>query len=302
MQFHHYPTVYDLVKRQTGVRSDGVPAEMLKLLRTLHREDPKTSQELPSLVMHEYNWKRNGSPYYHVYPSIIPCLQKVTLDLPSDSFKLPLDDLQVRFPSSQPTKLGRYTLESAMVHRTRVRTPESEAEEAAAAAAGIPHNPEHDRRGVVWWLMVTELKPLAMYGCIAQEPGRSVEEELLRTPTIYGGFDNPDEKQLLVDFSRLIVGLSLLASDPEIVQPEVLATDQSRYDRTGEQSLVDKAIRRGKFGFTIAKKLEMSPHLRRPHFAIRWTGPGSKVPILKPIKGSVVHREKISQIPTGYEV
>ena len=44
----------------------------------------------------------------------------------------------------------------------------------------------------------------------------------------------------------------------------------------------------------------VSPHMRVPHFAIRWTGKGRTKPKLVPVKGSLVNREKILPIPTGY--
>lgn len=47
-------------------------------------------------------------------------------------------------------------------------------------------------------------------------------------------------------------------------------------------------------------KIEVSPHCRRPHFAIRWTEKGHSVPKLVPVNGCLVNRSKLLPVPTGY--
>ncbi len=103
---------------------------------------------------------------------------------------------------------------------------------------------------------------------------------------------------------RLCLGVIMLSKDPEFAKRILLNRDRKRIDRlnTPEKMklAVDRAIRNGRNGWTIGEHLEVSPHTRRPHFAIRWTGPGRKVPKLRPIKGCVVNRARVYPIPTGY--
>lgn len=109
-----------------------------------------------------------------------------------------------------------------------------------------------------------------------------------------------EEPELL----RLCIGVVMLAKDPEFAERILLNRDRKRIDRldTPEkmQLAVDRAIRNGRNGWTIGEHLEVSPHTRRPHFAIRWTGKGSAIPKLRPVKGCVVKRSKLYPIPTGY--
>ena len=98
---------------------------------------------------------------------------------------------------------------------------------------------------------------------------------------------------------RLVAGVCLLSDDPDYVRAEVLVKDLLKYERTGDQGLVAKAKRRGIVGWSIGEHFETIPHFRRPHFGIRWTKKGRSVPKLVPIKGAIVHRSKLSDVPTG---
>jgi hypothetical protein len=58
------------------------------------------------------------------------------------------------------------------------------------------------------------------------------------------------------------------------------------------------------FGFDIGgpDSCENSPHWRARHMRIYWMGHGEdKKPVLRPVRGCIVNRKKITEIPTGYE-
>lgn len=100
---------------------------------------------------------------------------------------------------------------------------------------------------------------------------------------------------------KIAMGVMLLAADPEeFLKPVILKADENR-PHVPMASLVDKAKRRGVFGFTVGEDIERCPHFRRPHFAIRWTGKGSTVPKLVPVRGAIIGKEKLVTVPTGYE-
>ena len=49
------------------------------------------------------------------------------------------------------------------------------------------------------------------------------------------------------------------------------------------------------------RHIEVIPHYRRPHMTLVWTGTGRVVPRIVPRRGSVVHREVVEKVPSGWE-
>jgi hypothetical protein len=104
-------------------------------------------------------------------------------------------------------------------------------------------------------------------------------------------------------FVKVAIGTMILASQPEMIERVLLSKDvlKGRHGPDAER----RALQRGINGWSIGKNLEgqsheVSGHIRRPHFAIRWTEKGRKTPRLVPVKGSVVNRSKLTTVPTGY--
>jgi len=96
---------------------------------------------------------------------------------------------------------------------------------------------------------------------------------------------------------KIIVGSLML--DAEFIE-----RDMNEKDKDKPLHYFQKV---GKFGWNVGANVEkeareMGSHYRRPHLAIRWCGPKQESkPILKRIKGSIVNRSKLTEIPTGYE-
>lgn len=99
--------------------------------------------------------------------------------------------------------------------------------------------------------------------------------------------------------ARIAIGVLLLASDPDYLKPVLLKADEGK--TTPIEERIARAKNRGVFGFSIGEDIERSPHFRRPHFAIRWTGKGATVPKLVPVKGAIIGKEIMTTVPTGYE-
>lgn len=94
----------------------------------------------------------------------------------------------------------------------------------------------------------------------------------------------------------------MLACDSRYCEPILLNRDkQKRLTEEDKKKAQNRARNRGVYGFDIGKDVEISPHFRRPHFAIRWTGEGRKVPKLVPVKGAVINKRLLEEIPTGYD-
>lgn len=104
------------------------------------------------------------------------------------------------------------------------------------------------------------------------------------------------------EIARVAFGVLLLAADERYCEPILLNRDKRKTLTDKQRELaVDRAHRRGVVGFSVGASIELSPHFRRPHFAIRWTGKGASVPRLVPIKGAVINRGVLEQIPSGFE-
>lgn len=129
--------------------------------------------------------------------------------------------------------------------------------------------------------------------------GDSIETQL-RSPFLGAGksVDCLSLEQIL----RLYVGVQLLCSDARFINPDVLDRDKKKFESSGDRKFAERAKRRGKFGWNVGEHLESVPHLRRPHFGIRYGYWGGEeiTPRLRPVKGAVVHRDKMRRIPTGY--
>ena len=91
-----------------------------------------------------------------------------------------------------------------------------------------------------------------------------------------------------------------LQNDPEVISPDVLADDRAKYEASHDQKFVEKAHRRGKVGWDVGRHIEVIPHYRRPHMTLVWTGSGRAVPRVVPRRGSIVHREAVEKLPSGF--
>ena len=92
-----------------------------------------------------------------------------------------------------------------------------------------------------------------------------------------------------------------MADDPQVVEPVVLRDDEDKYEKNPDPALVEKARRRGNYGWHVGKSIEVSPHVRAAcPAALYWTGEGRRVPKIRFRRGSIVHRKKLAEMPTGY--
>ena len=99
--------------------------------RRLEEIDPFT----PALLTLERDWALAGRPYYNLWPSILPALARLKMDADASLFRLPADQMLLRFPKAgnpleweheDPNgKFGRCCARTASwpTTRTRVRPP-----------------------------------------------------------------------------------------------------------------------------------------------------------------------------------
>lgn len=281
MKFNQYKTSFQRYKNNKGyLRIDSLGNVGSKY--TLHEYYNALDSEYGERTIYRFErfWENDGRPYYNVYPSLIPMLTKIDIDeVPMRMLSRPsgLQNFVIRFPEDAPLHGIVKTLGLVMC-----KNPETDIENLVLifeygnsdGNISIPLKGVDKNVGELWgdlyYRQCSELPDELPYVCIE-------------------------------DAFRLVVTLCLLGDSPELIQPEVLNADEHKL--TGQhniEALVAKARRRGKFGFTIGKDIEVMPHYRRPHLALVWYGKGKKKSKIIPRKGSIVHRAAVEKIPTGY--
>lgn len=231
----------------------------------------------------EYKWVLADRPYYSVYSSIAKMLVNTTLDLDCSFVKLPIDPLLIRFSKDDPLKVGNVDrrLRSILVGEFSD----------VSSVKGV------QGRGLGLWCDRGESTPEGLgvfdFQTVLLAEGITVEESITRLID----FQNSDDPKALHDALRVVIGVCLMANDPDIIVPDVLSKDKHKPLTNVE---IERARRRGKIGWIVGEGCKVQPHVRKPHFAIRWTGKGRTIPVLRPIKGCIVHRKNVQSVPTGF--
>lgn len=105
----------------------------------------------------------------------------------------------------------------------------------------------------------------------------------------------------ILSFS-IAAAIAIMAADKDsdILTPVLLQKDRDAYRLSKDDKYIERAKRKGLNQWDVGAHIECSPHMRRPHFGLRWTGKGGEVPKIVPIKGTIVRRNKMTEVPTGY--
>lgn len=278
MQPHAYMTLYDTDIRRPGSAKQ-TPEQWLR-----EAEPTMRNVQVVAQARAEHTWMQARRPYYTVYPVAAESLSRITLDVPCGEVHLPVPAILIRFLAGHEPQVSGEKIQSIF-----------------AATIDVRGNEEP---GIVVYVDVGERLPmpdgslfhLRLFTALSLRPGRSLEGALTDLDFNYL---NDRETEVMRQGLRYVAALSLLAHDPEIVQPDVLARDREKWERTQDPAIAERAIRRGKYGWLVGAQMETMPHYRRPHFALRWTGEGRQVPKIVAVKGAVVHRKKLTDVPQG---
>jgi len=316
MQFWDYSTMYSWGQKngfKSKTMADFNDTYIPWLDRVCQETRGKSISEVdpftPALLETERLWCEARRPYYNVWPGIIPSLTKLKLDIDAGYFALPLPELLIRLPvkAEHPLRFEyegkEWALRNILCANTDLKY---------SAKPGDPHYiPGFTGKlvkAISYQIDIGECiedlpgLPVRQYKHILVEPGRSIEWSFTNIPNhesaakgvLYPAWFNED-------VARLICTVCLMASDPEIVEPEVLSSDEERYSKTRDSALVDKAHRRGKVGWNVGKDIEVVPHYRRAcPAALYWTGEGRRFPKVRFRRGSVIHRKRLASVPTGF--
>ena len=184
MQFWDYFTHFQWAKGQPGLRHDikGMDAAAfygwyLGLMDSksrastglpIERVDPFT----PALLALERKWTERERPYYNLWPGIVPCLSKLRMDADASHFRLPLDELLLRFPKGEHPlhwEHGgkRWEVRTVLCENSQlVRDRQAKGKQALLVPEGAPE-PE-TVRGLTFWIDAGE----------DETPGGSVRDAL----------------------------------------------------------------------------------------------------------------------------
>ncbi|TXH16511.1 MAG: hypothetical protein E6R03_05400 [Hyphomicrobiaceae bacterium] len=223
---------------------------------------------------HVKQWKLAKSPFFNVHPTVLECLcnSSVSVDpamIPA-SIVHELGAIEVRLP--EKSKLPSFFVN--LDERT------------------------WDDGAVCGCLLVSYWEPVEQAVIYARH---KFGQPLQSTPNRFNELSE-DESAVQDLLNRIAVGVLMLACDSRYCEPILLNRDkQKRLTEEDKKKAQNRARNRGVYGFDIGKDVEISPHFRRPHFAIRWTGEGRKVPKLVPVKGAVINKRLLEEIPTGYD-
>lgn len=305
MKFHEWATSYDRVRAITDNRlcvSVETPQKYyFDVLRECQRRKQEVYEAFPSkpgrvdtfhqavaTFRDEWSWYDSGRPYFKVWPSIAKTLVDFPLKMRGDAINPPsgCKTILLRFPVSvEPVRgtdkdkmclcLASYEVEdSQRIIGCNFRVLENDATSQMDTTDGF-----------FYFFAKNELEiEFAMKEAESQQ--------------------SKQRNELGTAWLRLAVAVALIADDPSIITPDVLSKDRDRYDRETDEAwkerAVERARRRGVVGWNVGADYEVCPHYRRPHFGIRYTGKSRRVPRIVPIKGAVVHRSKLTEVPTGY--
>jgi hypothetical protein len=247
----------------------------------------------------EEAWIKQERPYYTCYPAVLPMLMKLRLDIPCASvdFKA-LPALEVRLPKDQgvesPFRWGEHQVRTVLFGLQEMPR-EIGSEELTTGLCACYDVGETDELG----------DPVYSFRLFPLRDDKSIEEAMAlfsKHESATTGLLVPEE--IALNVIKLCVCLALLDNDPSMITPDVLAKDTARWDAATEeerQQMVAMAHRRGKVGWNVGASIEHIPHFRRPHPALVRIGKGRTLSRIVIRKGSVVHRSKITSIPTGHE-
>jgi len=126
------------------------------------------------------------------------------------------------------------------------------------------------------------------------------------------------EQSLMTQIMQIVFGICMIPqSDTDLIKPLVLNRDKEKFESTGDVKFIERARRNGVNGWELGRDIptpeEMeafrkqagesgrkSPHWRTGYFAIRHTGEGRSVPVVRWIREAFVNKDLWKTVPHGY--
>lgn len=294
MKFHRYISRYVEYRRESPKGEKPLPlVDFYDALVASERKAQHTNTDsviYQALNTSELMWHLEGRPYYNITPIAIDMFNKISLDVPIEYLRLPYNSITINMPKGfelhGETRSGVDVVIESLMFSPSMKWLAAITSNGNRTQGYMPIPLGNDG---------TDNKPVTIEQGCALALGWSGHDKL---------------NGLVEKLVRIAYSLCVIASDPEtdLLTPDVLANDRYEYDRCFEKGqydrckqMIDRANRRGKVGWTVGANIEYTAHARRPYFGIRWKGSGEdKRPCLVPIKGCIVRKKSITDVPTGY--
>lgn len=139
-----------------------------------------------------------------------------------------------------------------------------------------------------------------------QDPDSSVEDRM-KDLELHLSFEEgivvPNE--VIENCVRVVCTVCLIGDDPELIERDVLGKDRPKVHGATEEEMariIGRADRKGKIGWILGRRYdERGPYLVPPHPQGYWVGPGRKQYTIKTRSGYITKKDKVMNVPTGYE-
>ena len=241
------------------------------------------------------SWYRGKKPYFRVYPSVVEFCQRLDIETllknPPPDLPFGLKSLELELPDLYWDTFGFAT----------------------CVFDKVGSSPRNDYGDSVLSLVMD--KDFTVY-YDAFYRKHLLESYVKGKYDVYNTRYGKPHSTLL----KLLYGVLLIGDNPDLIKPVPLSKDKEKYERTLDAKYIDKARRRGVFGFDVGKdiptedeynsmvsKIEQSergwhvrPHIRMAHLSLYHTGKGGAIPKIILRKGSVVNKGYITRVPQGY--
>jgi len=274
MKFRQFVPEYNASERET--------------IGTSHRETSEIAEEIALFLqaVTEENFIRDRRPFYRLYPGITEALTKIGIEK-HDISKIhpPVNPLSLEFPVDRPLIAGTRKIVNILF---------GEFEDTDSLF--IEYRSHVDTFGVILFPREKETI-MHLIGDTKEESDRETNKVVL----------------------QIVFGVCMIPqnSDSGLIKPLVLNRDKEKFEATGDVKFVERARRNGvngwDVGWDVPTEEEMkilrqqhgepgrkSPHWRMGHFAIRHTGEGRSIPVIRWINEVFVNKDILKEVPTGY--
>ncbi len=242
-------------------------------------------------------WVFNRRPYFSVYPKIVDALLRTKLDVPVSTLDIPTDTGTLIIRLAKGHELG------GLINCI------------FAGVGGVTAVRDNGERQAVINIVCQRTDGMIenlVSVCDRDKPLEALASTDCEKTTTYITNNKANDMDSHLPLAlRVVLGVCLLEKDPELIIPDVLDRDKARLlDNTIDPEVVlrltERAHQRGKVGWIVGECTderegsEMSAHYRRGHWGFRWAGVGRSRLKWTKIKGSIIHRDRLTKVPTGY--
>jgi len=204
--------------------------------------------EMANLGGAECKWYRGGQPYYNLWPEAIEPLTKIDrTKLRSTELVFPHDAMLFRLPHGEK----RFMLQGHPVNGilTFIGPTTENTKTGCKHIFSMFFQRDHLVTG-----KQGQLSPAMSFSYVAVREDMDVDAGFDYIQGIFGSAFTHQEMQATLQMLSMVVGVSMMFREKSsILTPDVLSADRSKYEEKWDDKYVEKANRRGKFGWDVGR-------------------------------------------------